>query len=112
MNSQRVVNWSVRDVKRWLKSVLFVPRSMAEKRNMFESASPSKESGPSQDPALLPLSQRRALFDKNRGVVVKPVARFGESVTPAMLAKTPSDPPVRKAEVPASEPAWKRKREV
>ena len=88
---------------------------MAEKRNLFESRSPSKsDTSNLPDPALLPLSQRKALFEKNKGAApVRPVARFGESVTPAMLAKTPSEPTVRaKPEAPASEPAWKRKRQV
>lgn len=76
-------------------------RSILEKRSLFESSTSPKEDLP--DPAMLPLSQRKALFEKNRGgAPPKPIARFGESVTPAMLSK---------AQVPASEPAWKRRRD-
>ncbi len=76
-------------------------RSILEKKSLFEEASP-KEEGP--DPAMLPLSQRKALFEKNKSVP-KPIARFGESVTPAMLSKASS-----RNVCPASEPAWKRQR--
>ena len=61
-------------------------RSILEKRNIFEGTSASSPSKDSPDPAMLPLSQRKALFEKNRSVP-KPIARFGESVTPAMLSK-------------------------
>ncbi len=59
-------------------------KSILEKRNMFEDRSPFQDS--TVDPASLPLSQRKALFERNRNVP-KPVGRFGESVTPAMLAR-------------------------
>ena len=90
-------------------------RSLLEKKTMFENvksaSSPSKDS---PDPAMLPLSQRKALFEKNRSIP-KPIARFGESVTPAMLSKayegkTPAASYSRP--IPASEPAWKRKRDL
>ena len=45
------------------------------------------------------------MFEKNQSIPT-PIARFGESVTPAMIAK--SKPLVSQ---PVSEPAWKRKRE-
>ncbi len=45
------------------------------------------------------------MFEKNQSIPT-PIARFGESVTPAMIAKSK---PV--AAQPVSEPAWKRKRE-
>ena len=48
---------------------------------------------------------RRKMFEKNQSIPT-PIARFGESVTPAMIAKSK---PV--AAQPVSEPAWKRKRE-
>ena len=90
-------------------------RSILEKRCMFEDASsassPSKDS---PDPAMLPLSQRKALFEKNRSVP-KPIARFGESVTPAMLSKaydTKTPSVVYNRPIPASEPAWKRRRDI
>ena len=76
-------------------------RSILEKKSLFEPGSP-REEGP--DPAMLPLSQRKALFEKNKSVP-KPIARFGESVTPAMLSKATS-----RNICPASEPAWKRQR--
>ena len=38
------------------------------------------------DPALMSMSQRKALFEKNKSVPT-PIARFGDSVTPAMLQK-------------------------
>ena len=38
-------------------------RSILEKRNLFESTSPQSDI---PDPAMLPLSQRKALFEKNR----------------------------------------------
>ena len=86
-------------------------KSMVEKRNLFER-SPSKSGSP--DPAMLPLSQRKALFEKNR-TAVKPVARFGEAVTPAMLSRAAvsQTPDVKVPPVaPMTEPAWKRRREV
>ena len=89
-------------------------RSILEKRNIFEGTSASSPSKDSPDPAMLPLSQRKALFEKNRSVT-KPIARFGESVTPAMLSKAKKlkTPEVSfRVSVPASEPTWKRKREV
>ena len=83
-------------------------RSIFEKRNMFEtSGSPPPKDSP--DPAMLPISQRKALFEKNRsGAVPKPVGRFGESVTPAMLRAAQS----ASSNAPASEPNWKRRREI
>ena len=90
-------------------------RSILEKRNLFEGAvsasSPSKDS---PDPAMLPLSQRKALFEKNRSIP-KPIARFGESVTPAMLLRandTATPATTFNRPMPASEPAWKRKRDA
>ena len=76
-------------------------RSIMEKRNLWETPSDPQSDLP--DPAMLPLSQRKALFEKNKSVP-KPIARFGESVTPAMLSKASSNI------VPASEPAWKRQK--
>lgn len=77
-------------------------RSILEKRHLFDKAPEPVSEGP--DPAMLPLSQRMALFEKNKsGAAPRPIARFGESVTPAMLSKVQA--------VPASEPAWKRKRD-
>ena len=86
-------------------------RSISEKKTLFEGThSPSKDS---PDPAMLPMSQRKAMFERNRSVP-KPIARFGESVTPAMLSKahekTPAANPCKV--IPASEPAWKRKRDL
>ena len=46
-------------------------RSILEKRNLFESSSPPS---PQQDPAMLPLSQRKALFERIKSVP-KPIAR-------------------------------------
>ena len=90
-------------------------RSILEKKTMFENvssaSSPSKDS---PDPAMLPLSQRKALFEKNRSIP-KPIARFGESVTPAMLSKaSEGKTPIASYSrpIPASEPAWKRKRDI
>merc|ERR1711971_261423 len=80
-------------------------RSILEKRNLFESSSPPS---PQQDPAMLPLSQRKALFERIKSVP-KPIARFGESVTPAMLSKQANAN--AKGIAPASEPAWKRRRD-
>ena len=45
------------------------------------------------------------MFEKNKSVPT-PIARFGESVTPAMLAKKPATETMTPAE------AWKRKREL
>jgi hypothetical protein len=59
-------------------------RSILEKRSLFDKQSPSSTRSP--DPAMLPMSERRKLFEKNMSVP-KPIARFGESVTPAMLSK-------------------------
>ena len=77
-------------------------RSILEKKSLFEAGQSPEDKG--QDPAMLPLSQRKALFEKNKSAVPKPIARFGESVTPAMLSKAKVNCP------PASEPAWKRQR--
>ena len=41
-------------------------RSILEKRNLFESTSPEVNV---PDPAMLPLSQRKALFEKNKSDV-------------------------------------------
>jgi len=58
------------------------------------------------DPALLSMSERKALFERNNSVPI-PVARFGESVTPAMLQKyKPQDT----ASLANTEAAWTRKR--
>lgn len=61
-------------------------RSMLEKRTLFENETRSADNSPAVDPAMMSLSERRALFEKNR-TAPKPVARFGEAVTPAMLSK-------------------------
>ena len=60
-------------------------RSISQKRSMFEGDG-EDETVESVDPAMLSMSQRRALFEKNR-TAPKPVARFGDAVTPAMLNK-------------------------
>merc|ERR1719229_876921 len=51
---------------------------------MFEGDNGEDETVESVDPAMLSMSQRRALFEKNR-TAPKPVARFGDAVTPSML---------------------------
>jgi hypothetical protein len=61
-------------------------RSMVEKRSMFEQQTTTSPSPAKVDPAMLSMSERRALFEKNR-TVPKPIARFGESVTPLMLSR-------------------------
>ena len=48
-------------------------RSILEKRSLFESTSPETDV---PDPAMLPLSQRKALFEKNKSSVPKPIARL------------------------------------
>ena len=78
-------------------------RSIVLLKSLWES-SESDQNTP--DPALLPLSQRMAKFEK-MGSVPKPIARFGEPITPAMLAKTNT---ATSNFVPASEPAWKRQK--
>ena len=84
-----------------------VMMSVSKKREMFESGAHVTPEADKPDPAMMPLSQRKALFEKNKSVPT-PIARFGESVTPAMLAKAkPSDTP---SLTPAE--AWKRKRPV
>lgn len=60
-------------------------RSISQKRSMFEGDG-EDETVESVDPAMLSMSQRRALFEKNR-TAPKPVARFGDAVTPSMLNK-------------------------
>ena len=60
-------------------------RSISQKRSMFEGEG-EDETVESVDPAMLSMSQRRALFEKNR-TAPKPVARFGDAVTPSMLNK-------------------------
>ena len=84
-----------------------VMMSVSKKREMFETGAHVTPEADRPDPALIPLSQRKALFEKNKSVPT-PIARFGESVTPAMLAKVkPSEP----SSMTPSE-AWKRKRPV
>jgi len=58
------------------------------------------------DPALLSLSQRKAMFERNKSVPT-PVARFGESVTPAMLQKAKHD---TASFTPPAEAGWRRKK--
>jgi len=58
------------------------------------------------DPALLSMSERKALFERYNSLPI-PVARFGESVTPAMLQKYK---PQEIASLAHSESAWTRKR--
>ena len=77
-------------------------KSLQQKRSMFENKTPQPEQ---IDPALMSMNERKKLFEKNQSVPT-PVARFGESVTPAMLAK--GRPAV--ADMTPAE-AWKRKRE-
>ena len=50
---------------------------------------------------------RRKLFEKNKSVPT-PIARFGESVTPAMIAKSANKQPAQSVNTEA----WKRKREL
>merc|ERR1711884_285435 len=74
---------------------------------MFESGTGITPEAEKPDPAMMSLSQRKALFEKNASIPT-PIARFGESVTPAMLAKS------KPTETPSMTPAeaWKRKRPV
>ncbi len=60
-------------------------KSLSEKRSMFEGAA-EDETVSSVDPSMLTMAQRRALFEKSR-TAPKPVARFGDAVTPSMLAR-------------------------
>ncbi len=60
-------------------------RSLAEKWSMFEGRRQQQDDSPDVDPAMMTLSERRALFEKNR-TAPKPVARFGDAVTPSMLS--------------------------
>ena len=81
--------------------------SVTKKREMFEAGAQLTPEAEKPDPAMMSISQRKALFERNKSVPT-PIARFGESVTPAMLAKAkPSDTP---SMTPAE--AWKRKRPV
>ena len=83
--------------------------SVHKKREMFEAGATVTPEAEKVDPAMIPLSQRKALFEKNKSVPT-PIARFGESVTPAMLAKAkPND---QTPSITPAEPAWKRKRPV
>ena len=59
-------------------------RSMAEKWSMFENQSSPEKNQEEIEPTMLPLSERIKLFNKNR-TAPKPVARFGDAVTPSML---------------------------
>jgi len=80
-------------------------KSLLQKRSMFEgNSTPAVES---PDPSCIPLSQRKALFEKIKSVPT-PIARFGDAVTPAMLAKKPTSTTM--VETPSE--AWKRKRAV
>jgi len=81
-------------------------KSVSQKRDMFEQGQVTPEAE-QPDPALMSMSQRKALFEKNKSVPT-PIARFGESVTPAMLLK--AKPQETASMTPAE--AWKRKRAV
>jgi len=78
-------------------------KSVSQKRDMFEQQGTPEAELP--DPALMSMSQRKAMFEKNKSVPT-PIARFGESVTPAMLQK--AKPQEAASMTPAE--AWKRKR--
>ncbi len=87
-----------------------VLKTVSQKRSMFESR--RAPSPPAVDPALLSLTDRKALFEKNQ-TVPTPVARFGESVTPAMLASRAGTTTAGEnggGRNPAE--AWRRKREL
>ena len=88
-----------------------VLKTVSQKRSMFESRRPA--SPPPVDPALMSLTERKALFEKNKSVPT-PVARFGESVTPAMLAANASRvAPASERGGANAEAAWRRnKREL
>lgn len=69
--------------------------SIADKAAIFEISSPSKSI---KDPALLSVSERKALFEKNKGEVLLPKAPFGmappvkvESIMKASSTKIISD---------------------
>ena len=78
-----VFNIANKKVQEDVKTDTASRRSILEKRNLFEDKVPIDSSA---DPAMLPISQRKALFERNKSVP-KPIARFGESVTPAMLSR-------------------------
>lgn len=80
-------------------------KSVSQKRDMFEQQGTPEAELP--DPALMSMSQRKAMFEKNKSVPT-PIARFGESVTPAMLLK--AKPQEAASMTPAE--AWKRKRAI
>jgi len=81
-------------------------KTVSQKRNMFEQGSTPEAEQP--DPALMSMSQRKAMFERNKSVPT-PIARFGESVTPAMLQKA-----TKSQDTPSMTPAemWKRKRAI
>jgi hypothetical protein len=86
-----------------------VLKTVSQKRSMFESR--RAPSPPAVDPALLSLTDRKALFEKNQ-TVPTPVARFGESVTPAMLASRAGTTENGGGRNPPAGEAWRRKREL
>lgn len=61
-------------------------RSISEKMNLFENEAKPEPVSPAIDPAMMSMSDRRALFEKNR-TAPKPIARFGDAVTPSMLSR-------------------------
>jgi hypothetical protein len=61
-------------------------RSISQKMSLFEGQQ-EDETVEGVDPAMLSMSQRRALFEKHK-TAPKPVARFGDAVTPAMLNRS------------------------
>ncbi|XP_059096136.1 anillin-like isoform X2 [Tigriopus californicus] len=61
-------------------------RSISEKMNLFEHEAKPDPVSPAIDPAMMSMSDRRALFEKNR-TAPKPIARFGDAVTPSMLSR-------------------------
>eukprot|EP00096_Caligus_rogercresseyi_P012802 TRINITY_DN5480_c0_g1_i1.p1 TRINITY_DN5480_c0_g1~~TRINITY_DN5480_c0_g1_i1.p1 ORF type:complete len:1193 (+),score=419.23 TRINITY_DN5480_c0_g1_i1:22-3600(+) len=82
-------------------------QTLHEKKMLFESKSPQKTKS-SLDPALLSLSDRKALFERNK-TAPKPIARFGEAVTPAMLSKAAAASTTVSA---GGDAAWKRRTEL
>ena len=63
-------------------------RSLAQKWSMFEGqgGEGGASTSPAVDPAMMSMSERRALFEKNK-TAPKPLARFGDAVTPSMMAR-------------------------
>lgn len=80
-------------VRQLLSPLSLNQNSVLQKAALFENGVPNQAKKLQKDPAELPLSQRKALFEKNASTPVLPKAPFALPVPPRMLQeKKPTMP--------------------